>query len=142
MRQSGAIESLYQQYGDDVQFLLIYIREAHPNSKHPQPTEMAERVSHAEEMCEELKLTIPTLIDGLEDKVGTRCSPGTARPTRVKQSCPASRSARRKLKSIPSARERGASSGSTSTVPTVWGPEVRDRRPVRPATGAVERRPP
>ena len=63
------MESLYQKYGNDIEFFIVYIREVHPNAKHPQPIKMAERVSNAKEMCKELKLTIPTLIDGMENKV-------------------------------------------------------------------------
>lgn len=76
------MEKLYKEYGEQVQFLVIYIREAHPtdgwqvraNEQEKilveQPTSLDERIDVASKMCTELKLTIPTVIDQLDDKVG------------------------------------------------------------------------
>jgi hypothetical protein len=69
VRQAGALEAMYKKYGDEIVFYIVYIREAHPNTQKPQPKEMYERVKLAKDMCAELKLTIPTLIDGLDNKV-------------------------------------------------------------------------
>jgi hypothetical protein len=73
---------LYKQYKDRVEFYLVYIREAHPtdgkqapaNRKEgilfAQPKSLAERVGIYTKMCDGLKLNLPALIDGLDDKVG------------------------------------------------------------------------
>jgi len=72
---------MYSKYGDDVQFFLIYIREAHPidgwqvgaNIKEEvlfdQPKTLEQREDIAAQMCHELKLSLPTLIDDLDDHV-------------------------------------------------------------------------
>jgi len=72
---------MYANYRDDVEFLVVYIREAHPtdgwqvpqNEREKilfeQPTVIDDRQQIAEQMCSVLKLTLPTVIDGLDDKV-------------------------------------------------------------------------
>jgi len=76
------LEKLYADYGDRVEFLVVYVREAHPtdgwqvgvNEREgvlfAQPTSLEARVDVAHEMCTKLELSIPTLIDGMDNKVG------------------------------------------------------------------------
>ena len=73
---------MYAKYGDDVQFLVVYIREAHPtdgwqvgqntreNILFVQPKDFDARRQVAKQMCSVLKLSLPTVIDKLDDKVG------------------------------------------------------------------------
>jgi len=61
---------------------VVYVREAHPtdgwqlgvNKREgvlfSQPTSLEERVDVAHEMCTKLELSIPTLIDAMDNKVG------------------------------------------------------------------------
>jgi|TARA_Y100000758_G_scaffold265371_1_gene205080 hypothetical protein len=77
---------MYSKYGDDVAFLVVYIREAHPTDGRQvgsntrerilvkQPTTFEERVDIAEQMCSKLDISIPTLIDGLDNAVGNAYS--------------------------------------------------------------------
>jgi hypothetical protein len=70
-----------RKYGQDVQFYLVYIREAHPtdgwqvaaNEREKvlfkQPTTLEERFDIAQSMCSTLKISLPTLIDHLDDRV-------------------------------------------------------------------------
>ena len=72
---------MYETYKDQVEFFLVYIREAHPtdgkqsranerqNILVKQPTKYFERVVVATEMCTKLDIKIPPLIDNLDDKV-------------------------------------------------------------------------
>jgi len=72
---------MYDQYGKQVEFYIVYIREAHPidgkqaneNTKAgilvKQPTSFEERLGVATQMCTKLEIRIPTLIDNLDDKV-------------------------------------------------------------------------
>ena len=76
---------MYDDHNDQVEFFLVYIREAHPsdgwqsrtseglNERQDifvkQPTKYVERVAVAKEMCTQLKLKMPPLIDRLDDKV-------------------------------------------------------------------------
>ena len=73
---------MYKRYGDRVAFLGIYVREAHPtdgwllesNSRLgievKQPTSQVERFGVAARCCTLLKMTIPLLVDELDDRVG------------------------------------------------------------------------
>jgi hypothetical protein len=77
---------MYGKYGKDVEFFIVYIREAHPtdgrqigsNSREKilvkQPTTFEQRVDVAEQMCSKLDISIPTLIDGLDNAVGNAYS--------------------------------------------------------------------
>jgi hypothetical protein len=72
---------MHKQYADRVAFFIVYIREAHPtdgrqaqanvreNILFTQPKQLDERIGIAEQMCSALKINIPTLIDGMDDKV-------------------------------------------------------------------------
>jgi Iodothyronine deiodinase len=72
---------LYATYRGDVDFYVVYIREAHPTDGwqvgqnqrdkilFEQPTSLDQRQQIAHQMCTALKLSMPTLIDGLDDKV-------------------------------------------------------------------------
>ena len=73
---------MYQQYGDRVSFLTIYIKEAHPidewkmesnepekdNVCYPQPTNLAERVTIANDFVKRFNYDVPVLIDGIENQ--------------------------------------------------------------------------
>ena len=73
---------MYKRYGDRVAFLGIYVREAHPTDGWPlpsnekagivfsQPTVSSERFDVARKCCTLLKMTIPLLVDELDDRVG------------------------------------------------------------------------
>ena len=72
---------MYERYGKDVEFLVVYIREAHPtdgwqvgqNEREEilfaQPKSFKDRKQVAQQMCTKLELSIPTVIDKLDDKV-------------------------------------------------------------------------
>ena len=81
-RRSGDLEKLAQTYKGKVDFLLIYIREAHPDSTVPlnkdgkpvlekieQTNDVKERMRRAEELRAELKLTFPAVVDKEDNKV-------------------------------------------------------------------------
>lgn len=73
------MEEIYQQYKDRAQFLLIYIREAHPadgwqlsinemeSIVFDDPTTLEEREEIAGTCIADLGLTMPALIDDMDD---------------------------------------------------------------------------
>jgi len=75
------LESLYKAYGKKAQFLLVYIREAHPSDGwqtrqnvkdkviFKQPKTFKERVKVAYACHSQLKMTIPCLVDEIDNKV-------------------------------------------------------------------------
>jgi alkylhydroperoxidase family enzyme len=80
------LEELKQRYGDQVEFLAIYVREAHPtdgwrmNSNDKagiaiqQPRDEGERVNVAQRCCSSLKISMPLLVDEMDDRVGNAYS--------------------------------------------------------------------
>jgi glutathione peroxidase-family protein len=79
--QVGALEAMYARYRGEVQFFVVYIREAHPTDGWQvpqnvreqilfvQPKQFDDRRQVARQMCSVLKLSLPTVIDNLDDKV-------------------------------------------------------------------------
>ena len=75
---------MFKGYKDRVEFLLIYIREAHPadgwqlpaNTKDgivfKEPRNLFERKSIAETTCKKLNLSLPTVIDDMDNTVDNR----------------------------------------------------------------------
>ena len=71
-----------ERYGEHVEFLAVYVREAHPtdgwrmksNDKagvaFAQPKTFTERTKVAAQCCDKLKITMPLLVDDLDDRVG------------------------------------------------------------------------
>jgi len=68
---------LYASYNDHIQFLIVYIREAHPNLLKEgnktgivgRPKVFEERIILATECVTKYKFTIPMVIDGMDGKV-------------------------------------------------------------------------
>ena len=72
------MERLYASYNDDIEFLIVYIREAHPNLLKKEnyntgilnrPKNIGERVILATKCVTQFKFTIPMVIDGMDGKV-------------------------------------------------------------------------
>lgn len=84
--QAGNIEKLYERYKDRCNFFLIYVREAHPSDGWwmqsnqrvgidlKQPTENDSRRAIAETCQKHLDLSIPFLVDTVDDRVGSAYS--------------------------------------------------------------------
>lgn len=72
------MERLYQAHKDKAEFLLVYIREAHPGSRIPaindgktieQTDSIAVRMALAAQTARALKLTMPVVVDKEDNKV-------------------------------------------------------------------------
>lgn len=71
------MERLYKVYRDEVEFIIVYIREAHPEMLRDgnktgvvgRPDDMDERLILATECVTRYKFTIPAVIDGMDHKV-------------------------------------------------------------------------
>jgi peroxiredoxin len=76
------VEALAQRYKDDALFLAVYVREAHPTDGWrmtsndalgvtlAQPRNYAERTEAAGQCSVKLKMTVPLLVDEMDDRVG------------------------------------------------------------------------
>jgi hypothetical protein len=69
-------------FGDRVQFLAVYVREAHPTDGwrmtsndragvvFAQPKTLTERIGVADKCCQALGITMPLLVDSIDDRIG------------------------------------------------------------------------
>jgi hypothetical protein len=76
------LEELHQRYKDRVQFLAVYVREAHPTDgwRAPgndkvgitiqQPRLLGQRTAVAKRCCSTLEITMPLVVDEMNDRVG------------------------------------------------------------------------
>ncbi|MFN7733881.1 MAG: deiodinase family protein [Pirellula sp.] len=77
-----AVDALHAKYGDRANFLMVYVREAHPangwkmesNTRAgvdvAQPTTLGERTEVAKRFCSRLHPNMPVVVDELSDPVG------------------------------------------------------------------------
>lgn len=84
--EAGNLERLYETYGNDFNFLVVYVREAHPSDGWamtrnesadivlPQPQKYEERVEVATRCQAHLGDKIPLVVDDMDDPVGGRYS--------------------------------------------------------------------
>ena len=83
---SGNIEKLYQRYKDRANFVMVYVREAHPTdgwrmesndrvgATTAQPKSYEERADVAQKCGKLLNIGFPMLVDTIDDTVGARYS--------------------------------------------------------------------
>jgi peroxiredoxin len=65
----GGLKELYEEFGEEVQFLFVYVREAHPGAELPAHESLRDKLAAAELLRDEDDLEIPILIDELSGKV-------------------------------------------------------------------------
>jgi hypothetical protein len=65
----AGIRDLYEEFGDDVQFLFVYVREAHPGDELPPHRSIDDKMHAAELLRDEEDLGMPILLDELSGKV-------------------------------------------------------------------------
>ncbi len=83
---AGDVEKLQRLYGDRAEFVMVYVREAHPTDgwsmdsndrvgvSLPQPRTYEERVAVAQTCGQRLDLGFPMVVDSMSDEVGARYS--------------------------------------------------------------------
>lgn len=77
----SGLRDLFEEYSDDdVEFLFVYVREAHPGEELPPHKNMADKVRAADLLRDEEDLEMPILVDDLGGKVHRKYS-GQPNPT-------------------------------------------------------------
>jgi hypothetical protein len=61
-----ALKRLHADFGDRVAFVTLYVREAHPGERFPQPETFEEKFRHAEAYKERTQIPWPVAVDSLE----------------------------------------------------------------------------
>ena len=80
MSQAGGLGKIYEAYTNEVEFLFVYIAEAHPNRNNPQPTTMAQRLKNAVDLRDKKKWPLPIIVDDMKNSAMTAygCWPARA----------------------------------------------------------------
>src|SRR5262245_35629306 len=61
-----ALKRLFAEVGDRIEFLTVYVREAHPGSRYPQPTTLVEKIAHAREYKERDGIPWTVAVDDID----------------------------------------------------------------------------
>jgi len=73
-----ALKQLYSEFGDRVDFLIVYVRGAHPGDRYPQPHDLERKLQHAREYRDRDRIPWPVAVDDVE---GTLHRALDAKPT-------------------------------------------------------------
>lgn len=73
-----ALKKLYSEFGDRIDFLTVYVREAHPGDRYPQPHNLERKLQHAREYRDRDGIPWPVAVDDVE---GTLHRALDAKPT-------------------------------------------------------------
>ncbi len=61
-----ALKRLYADYGDRVAFVTLYVREAHPGNRYPQPQTFEQKLDHARVYQERDRIPWPVAVDDVD----------------------------------------------------------------------------
>lgn len=61
-----ALTQLHREFGDRVAFVTLYVREAHPGERYPQPDTLEKKLEHARAYRERDQIPWPVAVDGVE----------------------------------------------------------------------------
>lgn len=61
-----ALKQLHSEFGDRIDFLTVYVREAHPGDRYPQPHDLQRKLQHAREYRDRDAIPWPVAVDDVE----------------------------------------------------------------------------
>lgn len=61
-----ALHEMYDEFGDRVRFLALYVREAHPGDHFPQPSDLAKKTAHARAYARRDSIPWPVAVDDVD----------------------------------------------------------------------------
>lgn len=75
-RSAGPVlEDLYREYGHQIRFVTLYVREAHPGERVRQPRTMAQKVRAAQGYADRDGIPWPVLVDDLDGTLHRQLEP-------------------------------------------------------------------
>ncbi len=69
------LKRLHAEFGDRIPFLTLYVREAHPDERYPQPQDLETKRRHAQDYRQRDALPWPVLVDSLDGDLHRRLDP-------------------------------------------------------------------
>lgn len=67
-----ALRRLYREFGQPISFVTLYVREAHPGSRYPQPDSMETKLRHARDFAARDEIPWTLLVDDLDGTLHRR----------------------------------------------------------------------
>lgn len=61
-----ALREMHAEFGNRIQFLTLYVREAHPGDRYPQPSSMAAKTEHARAYARRDDIRWPVAVDDVD----------------------------------------------------------------------------
>jgi hypothetical protein len=62
----AGVKRLHAEFGDDIPFIMVDVREAHPGVNYPQPASFDEKIRHASELRSHYKLPWVVAVDDID----------------------------------------------------------------------------
>ena len=69
------LKHLYEEFGERVAFASLYVREAHPGDRYPQPETMEQKLQFARELKERDRLPWPVAVDDIDGTLHRQLDP-------------------------------------------------------------------
>ncbi len=69
------LKHLHDQFGDRVAFVSLYVREAHPGDRYPQPQTMEQKLEFARELKKRDRLPWPVAVDDIDGTLHQKLDP-------------------------------------------------------------------
>jgi hypothetical protein len=69
------LKRLHAEFGDRVAFVTLYVREAHPGDRYPQPELFEQKMAHAQDLKARDGLPWPVAVDDLDGTLNCRLDP-------------------------------------------------------------------
>lgn len=70
-----SVQALYDDFGDRVNFIMLYVREAHPGEHFTQPETMEEKLEHARALKEFYDIRWAVAVDNIDDDLHRALDP-------------------------------------------------------------------
>jgi len=61
-----ALKQIHAEFGDRIDFLTVYVREAHPGDRYPQPHDLQRKLQHARDYRDRDAIPWPVAVDDIE----------------------------------------------------------------------------
>lgn len=75
-RSAGpALRDLHDRFGDDVEFVTLYVREAHPGDRYPQPDRLERKLQHARDYAQRDGIGWTVAVDDVDGTLHRQLDP-------------------------------------------------------------------
>jgi hypothetical protein len=127
----GVLAELHREFGDDIRFVLVQVREAHPGEHIPQPSSVEEKRAHARRLRDTLGVNFAVAVDDLDGSFHSSLDPKPNAAYLVDTQ------ARILFRSMWSSDEQGLRTALTATIEGRTPDKRQSTRVLKPTIGAL-----